>query len=105
MSSITYSFPPFLAPAHIKFPEGEGREVGKAQNRKEKWKVGGREYFLLCYLSQSNKVLFCFGFISVSSSGALTPTSKMDRNVKIQEMTEEGYIWEAAAAHNTVERK
>jgi len=43
--------------------------------------------------------------MSVSSSGALTPTSKMDRNVKIQEMTEAGYVWEAAAAHNTVERE
>lgn len=108
-----YSFYPLYVFYHLQLPalfgtsshqiprgrRTRGGESSK-QNRKEKWIVGGREYFLLGYLGQSNKFLFWFGFTSVSSSGALTPTSKMDRNVKIQESTEGGYIWEEAAAHN-----
>lgn len=36
VSSISYSFWPFLAPACVKFPEREGQGVGKAQGKTER---------------------------------------------------------------------
>lgn len=93
MSSTTSASWPFWHQLTSSPQRGKASGWGKPKTKqKGKWKAGGREYFLLGYLSQSNKLLFCFGFTSVSSSGALTPISKMDRNMKIQEMTEGRYV-------------
>lgn len=52
------------------------------QGKMEKWEVGGKKYFLLCYLSQSSTLLFYFGFRSVPSPGAFTEMCKYKKQLK-----------------------
>lgn len=72
----------FFSSFFILCPEYVFQSSLAGQGRMEKWKIGGRKYFLLCYLSQSSKLLFYFVFRSVPSPRAFTEMCKYKKQLK-----------------------
>lgn len=97
--------PTLFAISSHQVPRGGRAGGGESpkHSRKKKWKVGGREYFLLYCLSPSNKL--CFALV-ICLWSHLKPWYLLPRWTemwKYEKQLEGGYIWEAAAAHSAVE--